>query len=91
MSAIDHLQRQFAQTGSITFSVKVIPRASRSELVGMLENGAVKVKIAAVPERRKANEELCMLLASLFEVPKRSVMVVAGGTSQHKRVCISRS
>jgi uncharacterized protein (TIGR00251 family) len=48
----------------------------------------MKVKLAAVPERGKANEELIGLLADYFAVPKEAVAVISGETSQRKRVRI---
>lgn len=71
--------------------VKVIPRASRSEVAGEMADGTLKVRVAAVPEKGKANEELCELLARHFGVPSRDVRVVAGATSTRKRVRIGRS
>jgi hypothetical protein len=48
----------------------------------------LKVRIAAVPERGKANEELCRLLADHFRVSQASVSVVSGKTSTLKLVRI---
>jgi uncharacterized protein (TIGR00251 family) len=69
-------------------AVKVVPRASRSEVVGTMEDGALKVKLAAVPEKGKANEELCQVLARHFSVRERDVELIAGATSTRKRVRI---
>ncbi len=68
--------------------MKVVPRASRSEVAGALSDGTMKVRVAAVPENGKANEELCRVLAQHFGVPVRAVTVVAGHTSTRKRVRI---
>jgi uncharacterized protein (TIGR00251 family) len=46
--------------------IKVIPRARRTEVVGMMDDGALKVRIAAVPEDGKANRELCRYLGELY-------------------------
>lgn len=69
--------------------VKVIPKSSKSEVVGYLPDGTLKVKIAAAPERGKANAELCALLARQFGVPRKNVAIVSGETSQYKHVRIS--
>ncbi|WP_031498679.1 DUF167 domain-containing protein [Bryobacter aggregatus] len=66
--------------------VKVIPRAVRSEVIGTMADGALKVKVAAVPENGKANEELCKVLAAHFSVAKSSVEVIAGHTGTRKQV-----
>ena len=69
-------------------NVKVIPRASKSEVIGEMADGALKVKLAAVPEKGKANQELCEVLAHHFGVSLRDVELVAGATSTRKRVRI---
>ena len=69
-------------------TVKVVPRSSKSEVAGTMADGSLKVKVAAVPEKGKANEELCQVLARHFNVPVSRVSVVAGATSTRKRVRI---
>lgn len=71
--------------------VKVVPRASRGEVAGNMSDGTLKVKVTAVPEKGKANEELRELLARHFGVALREVEIVAGATSTRKRVRIGRS
>jgi len=66
--------------------VKVIPRSSRTELAGILADGTWKVKVAAVPEKGKANRALCDFIAEKLGVAKTRVRIVAGETSQLKRV-----
>jgi uncharacterized protein len=71
---------------SLILDVKVAPKSARSEVVGAMEDGALKVKVAAVPEGGKANAELCAVLARHFGVPKQNVTVVSGLASTRKRV-----
>jgi uncharacterized protein (TIGR00251 family) len=66
-------------------SVTVSPGASRSELVGRHGDGW-RVRIAAPPERGRANEALCKLLAAALSVPRGSVRVVAGQSARVKVV-----
>lgn len=70
---------------AITFSVRVVPRASKSEIVGE-HDGALKVRIASPPVDGAANEELIRLLAKTFDVSKSAVEVVSGHTSKSKQV-----
>lgn len=67
-------------------TVKVIPRSSKSEVIGEMADGTLKVKLAAVPEKGKANDELCTVLARHFDVPAREVEIISGQTSTRKRV-----
>jgi uncharacterized protein (TIGR00251 family) len=87
-SAGFELRRTLALEGQLTLDVKVIPRSSASEIAEFLPDGSLKVKLAAVPERGKANQELVALLAAYFDVRQDAVAVVAGETSQRKRVHI---
>ena len=74
--------------GAITFKVRVVPRASKSAIVGR-HDGALKVRIAAPPVEGAANRELMRLLSLSFGVPTRSVELISGHTTKTKfvRVC----
>jgi uncharacterized protein (TIGR00251 family) len=66
-------------------SVTVSPGAARSELVGRHGDGW-RARIAAPPERGRANHELIGLLAATLEVPRGSLRVVAGQSGRRKLV-----
>lgn len=74
--------------GSISFPVRVIPRASQSEIVGE-HDGALKIRLAAPPVDGAANAELIKLLASVFSVSKSDVQIIGGETSRKKRIKIT--
>jgi uncharacterized protein len=65
--------------------VKVVPGASRTEIVGRLGE-ALKVRVAAPPEGGQANRELVALLAAKVGLPLAAVSVVSGLTSASKVV-----
>ena len=81
---IDYSQKN----GRLTFNVRVVPRASRSEVVGA-HDGALRVRIAAPPVDGAANEELVKLLARVLGVTRTAVAVTAGQTSKLKKVAVS--
>lgn len=72
----------------MTLRVKVTPRSASSEIVGKLDDGTLKVKIAAPPEKGKANQALCALLADRYRVPRGAVTIVSGHGSPLKLVKI---
>ena len=74
--------------GAITFAVRVVPRASRSEVAGE-HGGALRVRVAAPPVEGAANEELTRTLARALRVPARAVEIVAGHHSKSKRVRVA--
>ncbi len=75
--------RYTERDGALIFSVRVAPRASRSEPAGE-HDGALKVRVAAPPVEGAANEELARLLAKAFGVAARDVEIVAGHASKTK-------
>lgn len=77
-----------AEDASVTINVRVVPRASRSEVVGM-QDGVLRVRIAAPPVDGAANEELIRVLAKHFATRKNCVEIVSGETSKNKIVRIS--
>lgn len=82
---MNDLLRKRIEAGS-TFRVKVIPKSPKTEIVGELGDGTLKIKIAAVPERGRANDELCAFLAKELGVPRAGVEVISGQTSPLKLV-----
>ena len=66
--------------------VKVIPKSSKTELAGYLPDGTWRIKIAAAPEKGKANRALCEFLAKHLGVSKSKVRIVSGETAHLKRI-----
>ncbi|MFZ1699862.1 MAG: DUF167 domain-containing protein [Pyrinomonadaceae bacterium] len=74
--------------GSVTFAVRVIARASRTEIVGE-HVGALKVRLNSPPVDGAANTELIKLLAKHFGVAKSDVEIISGHTNRSKKIRIS--
>lgn len=72
----------------LVIKCKVIPKASRTEIVGW-EGEELKIRLKAVPEKGQANRELIHFLASFFHVSKSNIRLVQGKTSRHKKIAIS--
>jgi uncharacterized protein len=70
---------------SIIFSVRVVPRASKSEIVGEMD-GALKVRIASPPVDGAANAEIIKLFAKTFGVSKSAIEIIGGQTSKSKQI-----
>jgi uncharacterized protein len=73
--------------GRIIFNVKVVPGSSRTVVAG-LYNGMLKVRLAAPPEKGKANQALIELLAEKFNIPKNSIAITSGLTSKIKQMSL---
>lgn len=61
------------------------PGASRSGVVGR-HGAAWKVRVAAAPERGRANDAVLELLAQTLSLPRSSVTLVSGAGSRDKIV-----
>ena len=72
----------------VRLRVFVQPKAAKTELVG-IHGPALKLKVRAVPERGRANEAVCKLVAELLGVPTSNVEVVAGGSTRFKTVVVA--
>jgi uncharacterized protein (TIGR00251 family) len=75
----------YSQVRGLTFAVRIVPRASRSEIVGE-HNGALRIRIAAPPVAGAANRELVRTLAKIFKLPQNAVEIVSGAHSKNKMV-----
>lgn len=74
---------------AIFLSVKIIPKAAKSAIVGW-ENERLKIRIKALPEKGNANEELIRFLADFLEIAKSNLEIVSGKSSRNKRIKISQ-
>jgi uncharacterized protein len=79
----------FQETAAgIVFAVKVTPRAKTSQLLGWRDN-SLCLRLAALPAKGEANEELERYIASLLGLSRSHVRVIQGHTSRQKRLCVS--
>lgn len=87
---LQSLQHRLHKEGKLRLRLKIVPKSSTTELVGMLGEDVIKVRVAAVPTKNKANQELIRFLAKLFELPKSHITIASGPTSPLKIVEIVR-
>jgi uncharacterized protein (TIGR00251 family) len=74
--------------GTVSFPVRVQPRASRDEIAGTLD-GALKIRLRAPAVENRANEALAAFLADVLKRPKSAVRILSGEHGRNKRVEIS--
>src|SRR5215510_5333258 len=76
------------RSGSVIFSVRVQPRASREEVVGE-SDGALKIRLQAPAIEGRANDALIDYLAELLKRPKSAVSILSGERGRTKRIAVS--
>jgi len=79
--------RNNAEETSVTFSIRVQPRASKDEIMRM-EDGSLKIRLTAPPVDGVANEALVKFLAVQFDISRSRIEIVSGHTSRNKIVRI---
>jgi hypothetical protein len=68
--------------------VRVAPRASRTQIVGV-EGGALKIKLTAPPVEGAANAALIEFVAEWLAVRRSAVSIVSGDKTRNKLVRVS--
>lgn len=75
------------QKGS-ALAVRVTPRAINNEIVEVLEDGTIKVRLASPPTDDEANETLVVFLAEILGVSKSQLDIVAGSVGRDKLISV---
>ncbi|MCC6904934.1 MAG: YggU family protein [Anaerolineae bacterium] len=75
-------------TGGAAFTVKIVPKANRTEIVGVQEDGTIKIRLMSPPIEGQANEELINFLADFLGCNKRDIEIVAGAEGRKKLISV---
>ena len=75
-----------SQGAAIT--VKIVPKANRTEIVGIQEDGTIKIRLMAPPVEGEANEELISFLAEFLEVDAHNIEILAGANNRRKLITV---
>jgi uncharacterized protein len=67
--------------------VFVRPSSSMNSIEGMFHD-EIKIKIAAPPEKNKANKELVKFLSAKLCIPKKDIKITSGLKSNHKEITL---
>ena len=69
-------------------TVKVTPRAKKTEVAGLMEDGTVKIRVAAAPEAGAANTALIEFLAKALNIPASQIDIMGGLSSERKLISL---
>ncbi len=69
----------------VVFTAKIVPGSSRTVVAGVLED-MIKIRVAAPPEKGKANQCLIVFLAQQLGVKKNAIEILSGHTHPVKQV-----
>jgi uncharacterized protein YggU (UPF0235/DUF167 family) len=82
--------RQTTQ-GGFFLRVHIQPGARVTEFCDEPYEGALKIKLSAIPEGGKANDALCRLIAKTLGIAKSAVTIERGQTSREKLLFVRES
>jgi hypothetical protein len=86
---VEDMKALLHRDGALQLKLRVIPKSPRTCWAGVLDDGTVKLRLHATPEKGKANEELIRFIAAELGVARPQVRIVAGLTSHSKQIRIS--
>jgi uncharacterized protein (TIGR00251 family) len=69
-------------------TVKVTPRARSTGVAGVMDDGTIKIKVAAPPVDGAANAALVEFLSEALGLPRKQIDIVAGETSERKLISL---
>jgi uncharacterized protein (TIGR00251 family) len=78
------------ESGACLIPVRVTPRASRNEILGVSE-GRLRIRLQAPPVEGAANKALTRFLADRLDLPASAVTVDRGQTGREKTVRVLHS
>ncbi len=70
-------------------TIRVIPNAPKTEITSIMEDGTIKIKVAAPPVDGKANQVLMRYLANLLDISESHIEIMAGLKGRIKLVTIN--
>ncbi len=83
----DQLKAELAKKSPLYIRVKVISKSPKNEIVDRMDDGTYKIRVAAIPVKGAANEELCKFLKKSLKASE--VAIVSGGRDKVKLIRIS--
>jgi uncharacterized protein (TIGR00251 family) len=69
-------------------TVKVQPRARKTEVAGIMDDGTIRIRVAAPPVEGAANKALIEFLAKILDIPGKQIDIVAGESSERKLISL---
>ena len=67
--------------------VKITPKSKINKIINF-DNDILKIKIKAIPEKGRANEELIYFLSEILNLSKSNIKILTGPTAKIKLIQI---
>jgi uncharacterized protein (TIGR00251 family) len=81
---LDALHKRLLREGSLTLTLRVRPKAGRSEIRSVDPDGTLRVDVKALPEDGEANAQVIEVLADAFGVARSTIAILSGHRGRTK-------
>lgn len=85
---LEDYKNKLNSEGKLFISIKANPGSAKSQVKSIMDNGVIKIDVAAAPEKGKANKELIKFLSKEFCVSKNNIEIRSGESDKLKSVKI---
>ena len=82
----EFFQKRTINKPFIYLRIKVIPKSAKNQVVDIMNDETIKIRIKAAPEKGKANEELIKFLSEELGVLEKNVLIISGAHEPLKLV-----
>jgi uncharacterized protein YggU (UPF0235/DUF167 family) len=85
------MPREFRITDAMhgaAFTVRVVTRANNVEIVGVQDDGSLKIRLTESPAEGRANLQLVDFLAGVLQVGPDQIEIVAGADKPNKIISV---
>lgn len=69
--------------------IRVIPRAMTNEIVDVLQDGIIKIRLVAPPVNGKANKSLKIFLSSILNIQRSRIEIISGAKGRDKIIRVN--
>jgi uncharacterized protein len=69
-------------------TIRVTPRARKTEVAAILDDGTLRIRVAQPPSEGRANEALIRLMADILGVRRSRIQIIAGQRGLDKIVSV---
>jgi hypothetical protein len=87
---IENYKKELTENKKITLKLKIISKANKTQFINIMDDNTIKLAVASVPEKGKANSEIISFLSKEFNVSKKDIKIISGKTSTVKLIQIKK-
>ncbi len=74
------------ENSNSVLTIKITPRSPKNDILGIMEDGTIKIRLTAPPVDGKANNALIDFLSEILDIQKDKILILSGHTSRTKMI-----